>query len=67
MREIIYHQTYADVHRAAIARRDAVMRQVRAEIIDLINRGVIDMDDVRTIVRARVRRVVTRKPNPRYL
>jgi hypothetical protein len=43
------------------------MHQVRSEITELVNQGIIDIDDVRTIMRARVRQVVTKKPNPRYL
>lgn len=43
------------------------MLEVRREITDLINQGLIDQDDVQQILRARVRHVRTVWANERYL
>jgi len=40
---------------------------IRREITDLLNEGVIGQDNVRQLLRARIRQVVTAQPRPEYL
>jgi hypothetical protein len=41
--------------------------ELRREITVLLNEGVIDQDNVRQLMRARIRQVVTAQPRPEYL